>query len=68
MLILQLISHQSFQKFSENFCFLLTKTCVKVSDMTSDIAQVIKIYIYLSGAESNDPLHIVYVPNLFKLT
>ena len=25
-------------------------------------------YIYLSGAKSNDPLHIVYVPNIFKFT
>ena len=23
------------------------------------------MYIYLSGAKSNDPLHIVYVPNVF---
>ena len=30
------------------------------------MAQVIKKYIYLSGAKSNDPLHIVYVPNVFK--
>ena len=34
----------------------------------SDMAQVIKKYIYLSGAKSNDPLHIVYVPNVFKFT
>ena len=32
------------------------------------MAQVIKKYIYLSGAKSNDPLHIVYVPNVFKFT
>ena len=32
------------------------------------MAQVIKKYIYLSGAKSNDPLHIVYVPNIFKFT
>ena len=51
-------------KFSYNFFFPLTKTCVKVSDM----AQVIKKYIYLSWAKSNDPLHIVYVPNVFKFT
>ena len=25
-------------------------------------------YIYLSGTKSNDPLHIVYVPNVFKFT
>ena len=50
--------------FSYNFFFLLTKTCVKVSD----IAQVIKKHIYFSGAKSNDPLHIVYVPNVFKFT
>ena len=24
-------------------------------------------YIYLSGTKSNDPLHIVYVPNVFNL-
>ena len=30
------------------------------------MAQVIKKYIYLSGAKSNDPLHIVYIPNVFK--
>ena len=30
--------------------------------------QVTKKYIYLSGAKSNDPLHIVYVPNVFKFT
>ena len=34
----------------------------------SDIAQVIKKDIYLLGAKSNDPLHIVYVPNVFKFT
>ena len=34
----------------------------------SIMAQVIKKYIYLSGAKSNDPLHIVYVPNVFKFT
>ena len=32
------------------------------------MAQVIKKIIYLSGAKSNDPLHIVYVPNVFKFT
>ena len=32
----------------------------------SDMAQVIKKYIYFSGAKSNDPLHIVYDPNVFK--
>ena len=32
------------------------------------MAQVIKKYIYLSGAKSNDPLHIVYIPNAFKFT
>ena len=32
------------------------------------MAQVIKKYIYLSGAKSNDPLHNVYVPNVFKFT
>ena len=30
--------------------------------------QVIKKHIYLSGTKSNDPLHIVYVPNVFKFT
>ena len=34
----------------------------------SDMAQVIKKYIYLSGTKSNDPLHIVYIPNVFKFT
>ena len=34
----------------------------------SDIAQVIKKDIYLLGAKSNDPLDIVYVPNVFKFT
>ena len=29
------------------------------------VAQVIKNYIYLSGAKLNDPLHIVYVSNVF---
>ena len=32
------------------------------------MAQVIKKYIYLSAAKSNDPLHIVNVPNIFKFT
>ena len=32
------------------------------------MAQVIKKYIYLSKTESNDPLHIVYIPNIFKFT
>ena len=32
------------------------------------MAQVIKKYICLSGAKSNDPLHIVYFPNVFKFT
>ena len=32
------------------------------------MAQVIKKYIYLSGTKSNDPLHIIYVPNIFKFT
>ena len=30
------------------------------------MAQVIQKYIYLSGAKSNDPLHIIYVTNVFK--
>ena len=34
----------------------------------SDMAQVIKKYIYLSGTKSNDPLHIANVPNIFKFT
>ena len=55
--------------FSYNFFFLLTKTCVKVHDDSSNIAQVIKKHVYLSsGAKSNDPLHIVYVPNVSKFT
>ena len=32
------------------------------------MAQVIKNYIFLSGAKSNDPLHIDYVPNVFRFT
>ena len=32
------------------------------------MAQVIKKYINLSGAKSNDSLHIDYVPNVFKFT
>ena len=32
------------------------------------MAQLIKKYIYLSGTKLNDPLHIVYVPNVFKFT
>ena len=34
----------------------------------SDIAQVIKKQIYVSGWKLNDPLLIVYVPNVFKFT
>ena len=34
----------------------------------SVIAQVIKNYIFPSGGKSNDPLHIDYVPNVFKFT
>ena len=50
--------------FSYNFFFVLTKFVFKVSVM----AQVIKNYIFLSEAKSNDPLHIGYVPNVFKFT
>ena len=50
--------------FSYNIFLLLKKLVLKVSYM----AQVIKKYIYLSGAKSNDPLNIVYVPNIFKFT
>ena len=32
------------------------------------MAQVIKKYIYHTGAKSNDPLYIVNVPNIFKFT
>ena len=32
------------------------------------MAQVIKKHIYVSGAKSNDPLHIVSVPNILKFT
>ena len=32
------------------------------------MAQVIKNYIFLSGGKSNDPLHVDYVPNVFKFT
>ena len=34
----------------------------------SVMAQVIKKYIFLSRAKSNDPLHIDYLPNVFKFT
>ena len=34
----------------------------------SDVAQLTNKYIYLLGAKSNDPLRIVYVPNVFKFT
>ena len=34
----------------------------------SVMAQVIKKYIFLSGAKSNDSLHVDYVPNVFKFT
>ena len=50
--------------FSCNFSFLLTEFMLKVSVM----AQVIKTNIFLSGAKSNHPLHIDYVPNVFKFT
>ena len=32
------------------------------------MAQIIKKYIYLSGAKLNDPLYIDYVLNVFKFT
>ena len=32
------------------------------------MSQVIKKYIYLSGEKSYDPLHVDYVPNVFKFT
>ena len=32
------------------------------------MAQVIKKHIYLSETKLNDPLHIVYVPNVSKFT
>ena len=32
------------------------------------MAQVIKKYIYVSGAKLNDALPIDYVPNIFKFT
>ena len=71
VLILQLIIVVfKNMNFSYNFFFLLTTTCVKVSDVTQAIQlkQLIKKHIYLSGAKSNDPLHIVYIPNVFKFT
>ena len=34
----------------------------------SVMSQVIKKYIYLSGEKSYDPLHVDYVPNVFKFT
>ena len=37
-------------------------------EYVSDLVQVIKKYIYLSGAKSNDPLHIGYVPNVLNFT
>ena len=50
--------------FSYNFFFVLTKFVFKVSV----VVQVIKNHIFLSAAKSNDPLHIDYVPNVFKFT
>ena len=32
------------------------------------MAQLIKNHIYVSGAKSNDPLHIIYIPDGFKFT
>ena len=67
VLILQLVSHRSFQKHEFFLQFILSankRFVWKVSVM----AQVIKKYIFLSGAKSNDSLHIDYVPNLFKFT
>ena len=72
MFILQLIRHCSFQKHEFFIQFLSAITnknlCQSWWYGLSNIAQVIKKYIYLSGAKSNDPLHIVYVPNVFKFT
>ena len=67
MLVLQPASHRSFRKHEFFVQFILPankKFMLKVSVM----AQIIKIYIFLSGAKSNDPLHIDYVPNVFKFT
>ena len=50
--------------FSYNLLFLLTQFVLKVSVL----AQIIKNYIFPSGAKSNDPLHTDYVPNVFKFT
>ena len=49
--------------FSYNFFFLSQIFELK----ESDIAQVIKKYIYLWEAKLNDPLHIISVPNIFKV-
>ena len=32
------------------------------------MVQLIKNHIYVSGAKSNDPLHIIYIPDGFKFT
>ena len=43
-------------------------SCEKLVLKVRDMAQVIKKYIYFSGAKSNDPLHFIYIPNVFKFT
>ena len=36
--------------------------------MSTSLPHIYEHVLYLSGAKSNDPLHIVYVPNVFKFT
>ena len=67
VLILQLMSHRSFQKHVSFLQFFLSankKLVLRVSNM----AQVIKKIYLPFRAKSNDPLHIVYVPYVFKFT
>ena len=67
MLILQLVSHRNFQKDEFFLQFLFSANKKFVLKVTVR-AQVIKKYIFLSGAKLNDPLLIDYVPNVFKFT
>ena len=57
-------------QFSKAWIFPVTSSFCqqKLVLKVSDIAQIIKNNVYLSGAKSNDPFHIVYVPNVFKFT
>ena len=66
VLILQLVSHRSFQKH-EFFLQLILSAPKRFVWKVSVMAQVIKKYIFLSGAKSNDSLHIDYFPNSSSL-